>query len=132
MLGQAGPVLLVEMREDLGVAAAAQHVPARLQARAQVIVVVDLAVLGAPDAAALVREGLVAARDVDDREPASAERAALAGDEAGVVRSAIVDQLRHGAKDVLRKGWKIGAVEPEGACNAAHGGQGRRPLALGA
>ena len=79
VLGQRGPVVLVEVRQDLGVAAAAQHVAARLELLAQRRVVVDLAVLRRPDAAALVGEGLVAALDVDDREPPGAERAAVAG-----------------------------------------------------
>ena len=72
-LGQRRPVVLVEVGEDLGVAAAAQHVAARAQLVTQGVVVVDLAVLGAPDAAALVGERLVAALDVDDREPAGAD-----------------------------------------------------------
>ena len=65
-LAQLRAVRLVEMRQDLGVAARAEAVAVGLQLAAQRVVVVDLAVLGAPHAALLVGQRLVAARDVDD------------------------------------------------------------------
>ena len=49
--------MLVEVREDLGIAAAAEDVPLRRELRAESVVVVELAVLDAPDTAVLVREG---------------------------------------------------------------------------
>ena len=89
-----GAVLLVEVRQHLGVAAAAEDVAAPAQLLAQGVVVVDLAVLRRPDAAVLVGEGLVAALHVDDREAARAERAALTGHVAGVVRAAVARSRR--------------------------------------
>ena len=59
--------LLVEVRDDLGVAPAAEAMAAPLEPRADVEVVVQLAVLHRPDAAGLVGERLVTALDVDDR-----------------------------------------------------------------
>ena len=52
----------------------AERVAACGRGRADLVVVVELAVLGGQDRAVLVRERLVAAVDVDDAEPADAER----------------------------------------------------------
>jgi hypothetical protein len=113
-------VVLVEMREHFGVAAAGELVTARPEVLAQRVVVVDLAVLGAPDAAALVRERLVAALDVDDRQPAGAERAAGVDDEPGVVGAAIFDQLRHPPQDGFRQRRGAAPVDTEGSGDPAH------------
>ena len=61
-LGEAEPVLLVEVDERLGVAARAELVPGALELAAELRVVVDLAVLDDDAASVLVRDRLVAVR----------------------------------------------------------------------
>ena len=61
--------LLVGVDDRLGVGARAQRVPGALERVVQLGVVVDLAVLDDGARAVLVRDRLVAAREVDDREP---------------------------------------------------------------
>jgi hypothetical protein len=82
--------LLVEVRDDLGVAAAAEAVPLGLQVLAQLRVVVDLAVDDDGDLAVLVRHRLAARLgQIDDREPAVAERDGAVGVEAEAVGPAV-------------------------------------------
>src|SRR5664280_2000374 len=61
-------VLLVEVRDHLGVAVAREAVTLGRELRPQLAVVVDLAVLRDPDATVLVRQRLVARLQVDDRK----------------------------------------------------------------
>src|SRR5664280_119341 len=77
-------VLLVEVRDHLGVAVAREAVTLGRELRPQLAVVVDLAVLRDPDAAVLVRQRLVARLQIDDRKAprrdtdAAAQECALA------------------------------------------------------
>src|SRR5205085_7356795 len=67
--------LAVGGEDDLGVGRAAEAVALGLELAAELPVVVDLAVVDEPKRAVLAREGLVArVAQVDDREPAEAER----------------------------------------------------------
>ena len=61
--------LLVAVHEHFGVAARAEAVAGALELVHQLAVVVDLAVLHDDDGAVLVRDRLIAAGEVDDREP---------------------------------------------------------------
>ena len=94
-LGEAGPVVLVEMDERLGVAASAQLVPRALQLAAELGVVVDLAVLDDDAGSVLVRDRLVAVLEVDDRETPGCKRDAVAHVLAAAVRAAVDELLRH-------------------------------------
>ena len=69
-LPQARPPFLVAVREHLGVAMRAEPVTGAFELVLELAVVVDLAVLDDDDGAVLVRDRLVAAGQVDDREPA--------------------------------------------------------------
>ena len=90
-LREACAVPLVEVRQDLRVAAARERVPLALELAPQLLVVVQLAVLDGDDRAVLVQDGLVATRDVHDREPSHAE-----GDPGGHEGSAVVGTtVRH-------------------------------------
>ena len=73
LLDEAGPTLLVEVDQDLGVAVGGEGVAAALEVPAQLAVVVDLTVLDHVDAAVLVGDRLVPAREVDDREAANGQ-----------------------------------------------------------
>ena len=101
-LGEAGAVLLVEMDEHLGVGVRAEGVPGALELVAQLGVVVDLAVLDDDDAAVLVRDRLVAAGEVDDREAPRAERDLAVDVLAGAVGAA-VDELRRSSREAPRR-----------------------------
>ena len=96
---QSAPVLLVEVDDRLGVGARAEPVALGLEARAQLGVVVDLAVEGDPDRAVLVGHRLVPGRrQVDDRQPPVAEHHAPVGrlPQAGVVGAAVGHGVAHG------------------------------------
>src|SRR4029077_12108696 len=62
-------VLLIQVREGLGVRPALQSVSGAFEPSPDRRVVVDLSVEGAPDRAVLVAPGLVAVVEVDDAEP---------------------------------------------------------------
>ena len=67
MLHAVRAILLIQMHNDLGVALRREHMPARQQRRAQLTVVIDLAIKRNPDRAILIRQRLMAAgRKIDD------------------------------------------------------------------
>ena len=66
-----------------------------LEAASHVAVVVKLAVLNRYDRPVFVRHGLMATRDVDDREAADAERDPVGDMCAAVARAAMVHQICH-------------------------------------
>ena len=116
-LGEAGAVLLVEVDEHLGVGVRAEGVAGALELVAQLGVVVDLAVLDDDDAAVLVRDRLVAAGEVDDREAPRAERD-LAVDVLAAAVGAAVDELgAHRAKR-LDVGVPVAARDPADPAHA--------------
>ena len=90
------PVVLVQVDQDLGVAARPELVAPRDQLSAQRFVVVDLAV--EHDDCTLpssLRHRLMAARQVDDAEPAHAEADAALDERAPVVGPAVADGVAH-------------------------------------
>ena len=110
-------VLLVQVDEHLGVAAGAEAMTGRLELSPQLPVVVDLPVLDDVDGAVLVRDRLVAALEVDDREPAGRE-ADTALDERPVGVGAAVD--KRGAH--LREPRGVdGAARGRDSADPAHG-----------
>ena len=108
-------VLEVERKDDLGVGASLERVALRLVLRAELGVVVDLAVADEDELAGGVRERLAAAGEVVDREAALADGEAGALAHVEVVRAAVGHEVAHGA-DLVRAAL---AVE---SCDAAHGG----------
>ena len=126
-----GAVLLVEVRQDLRVAAARERVTASLEAGADVLVVVELAVLDRPDVPVLARDRLVTARDVDDAEPSDAERDALREVRPAVVRAAMRHGVRHAVEDVRRHDGPRLAAHLNDSADSAHGSShaSRRPRA---
>ena len=116
-------------QQYLRVAVGFEAHPVPLELSAQLDVVVDLAVEHHPDRLVLVRHRLVAALEVDDRQPAEAERGAgdrvpggpqrvLAAVAALVVGAAVPQQLDH----PLQRSGVDGPrrVVPDGAGDAAH------------
>src|SRR5439155_692242 len=89
--------LLVEMDDGLGITPRPKAMPAGDQVAPQVMVIVDLPIEDDLNGAILVGDRLLPAGDVDDRQPAHAERH-LGGDEvAAVVRAAVDDRVAHRA-----------------------------------
>src|SRR5207244_9837314 len=79
-----------------GVGRAAEPMALRLELAPQLAVVVDLAVVDEPERAVVARERLEArVGEVDDREPAEAERDALRRVTAVAVRPAVVELRGH-------------------------------------
>jgi hypothetical protein len=118
LVHEARPALLVEVHEHLRVAAGREAVAALLEARHQLAVVVDLAVLDDVDGAVLVRDRLVAAGEVDDRQPAHREADGPVEQHAVAVRPAVHEGVVHGGQ-----GGRItaaDAVERRLAADAAH------------
>ena len=73
----------------------AKRWPSRSSSRAQLLVVVDLAVLDDVDRPVLVRDRLVAAREVDDREPPRGEPDAVVEEGAVAVGAAVDERGAH-------------------------------------
>jgi hypothetical protein len=106
------------MGEDLGVAARREAVAGALQLVAQRGVVEDLAVLHRVHAPVLGGDGLVAAGEVDDRQPARRQRD-RAVDQAARVVGPAMDQGR--AHRLQRRRVDGRAVERGQPADAAHG-----------
>jgi hypothetical protein len=69
--------------------------PRLLEYGPQVRVVEDLAVIGDPQTAVLVRHRLLARSQIHDTEPPMAERSPVVLIEAGIVGPAVADNVRH-------------------------------------
>ena len=93
--GELGPVLLVEMQVHLGVAVRAEGMTPALELAAELGVVVDLAVLDDGARAVLVRDRLIAAGEVDDREPPSREADGTVEVLAAAVGTAVDEHAAH-------------------------------------
>jgi hypothetical protein len=114
--------LLVEVRDRLAVAPGSERVPARGELRPQLDVVEDLAVEDQGDGAVLVEERLIAVLEVDDAEPADAQRHArgLCGKLIlpGAVRPPVGEDGAHGAHHGRPGARRAGPVVL--ACDSTH------------
>ena len=112
------PVLLVEVQVDLGVARRSEAMPAPFERRAQLEVVVDLAVLDDLNGAVLVPDGLVAAGEVDDGETARRQSDRAVDERARAVRAAVAQRLVHALERPRVDG---ASVERGESADPAHG-----------
>ncbi len=87
--------LLVRVHDGFGVGPGAVPVAVRLELRAEVGVVVDLAVEDDLHRAVLVAERLRAGGKIDDAEPPVSERGMAVGPGAGAIRSAVREDVAH-------------------------------------
>ena len=92
-------VLLVEMNDRFRIGIGGETVPASLQIRSELPIIVDLAVEYDPDRPVLVRQRLMAAGDVDDAEPAHPEAHGAVHIDAFVVGTPVNDGLTHRPDD---------------------------------
>ena len=116
---EGGPFLLVEVDEHLGVAVRGEAVAGALELRAQLGVVVELAVLDDVNRAVLVRDRLVAGLQVDDREPAGSQ-SDRPFDEGAVAVRASVKELRAHPRELLRVGRP---ARRDDSADPAHGAE---------
>ncbi len=89
--------------------------------------VVDLAVEDRPDRAVLVGERLMAAGQVDDRQPAKPQRGVVVAVVARVVRTAVDDPVHHRLEGF--RGQSTFEIGPDRAADAAHAGSLSHELA---
>ena len=94
-LEEVRPPLLVRVGDHLRIRLRREAVAERLELLAKLDVVVDLAVLHHPEAPALVGDRLVAAVEVDDREPSVRHPEAGVEIEADSVGTAMPELARH-------------------------------------
>ena len=80
--------------------------------------VVDLAVEDRPDGAVLVGERLMAAGQVDDRQPAEPQRGMVVAIVARVVRAAMDEPVHHGRGAIPAQ--RAARIGPDRAADAAH------------
>ncbi len=88
-------LLLVEMDDDLGIAARGELVARLLETGPQLAEVVDLAVADDDEIAVLVADRLMAAGDVDDRQPPHAEEQLIVDEATLVVGSSMQNGAAH-------------------------------------
>src|SRR5213594_3486271 len=110
--------LLVEVDDGLRITPRPKAMPAGDQVAPQVMVIVDLPIEDDLNGAILVGDRLLPAGDVDDRQPAHAERH-LGGDEvAAVVRAAVDNRVAHRAHGAA--GLLVPELPSREAGDAAH------------
>src|SRR6185436_4063144 len=95
-------VLLIEMRQDFGIRRAVENVAAGLELRAQFAIVINLSVEDDRDALVFVIGGLLSGHQVDDRQPAHAERDTVTNDITFGVRTAMKHPVAHRAQQLAR------------------------------
>ncbi len=88
-------------------------------------IVVDLAVEDRPDGAVLVRERLMAAGQVDDRQPAEPQRGTIVAVGPRVVGPAVDEPVRHRAERSVRE--RVVGIGPGRAADAAHSARSTGP-----
>jgi hypothetical protein len=117
-LGEAHAVLLVQMHQHLCVGVrGAEGVAGRLELGAERGVVVDLAVLDHDDAAVLVGDRLVAALEVDDRQPPRGQPRAADEHLPRAVGAAVRERVAHRPQHARIDGAPVAADD---AADPAH------------
>ena len=117
MHGKLRAEVLPQMYDHLGVRGGLEVVPTRAQLGAQFLVVVNLAVEYHGDAVVFVEDRLMAARKVDDGQPAHADGNAGIDEVAGVIRTTMHHCIAH-ALQLLQRHRQCAARGQ--TCYAAH------------
>ena len=127
-LGEARTVLLVEVDEHLRVGVRRpEAVAGGLELGPQRGMVVDLAVLHDDDAAVLVGDRLVAALEVDDRQPPRGQAGAAQQRLPCAVGPAVAQRVAHGAQQRGVDGAPVGADDAADPAHAYGTSRGARP-----
>ena len=111
--------LLEGVDDHLGVAAGSEDVAQAFKLVAQLDVVEDLAVEDDPQRAVLIRERLLAAGEVDDREPRMTEPGTTIAIDPELVRTAVLQRCRHPSELIELGRWQV-VAERDDASDAAH------------
>src|SRR5258705_6469069 len=88
------------MDQRLGIRGRGEPMPPSDQVGSELPVVVDLAIEDDPDAAVLVADGLVAAREVDDAEAAHPHAEGTGQVASSAVRAAVDQDVGHPLQDI--------------------------------
>ena len=105
------------MNDRFGIAVCVEGMTELLQLFAKLAVVVNLAVENYPGSAILIVDWLVAALDVDDREPAHSQAGWTTEIETIIVRAAMLDGIAHSDQQRL---INIRSITINYAYNSAH------------
>ncbi len=105
-------VLLVAVDNRLGVTPRAVAVSGPLEIGAEAGVVEDLPVIDDPKGIGLVRHRLMSGGQIDDAQAAVSEIGVVVVVVPGIVRSPVLDRVRHAAQHRQRIGPRPGADEP--------------------
>jgi len=89
------------VHDGLDIGARSEDVAGRRQPPGQLAIVVDLPIHRDPHRAVFAGHRLATALEIDDAQPAHAERSGTAHDEAHVVRTAVHDAMGHALEEVL-------------------------------
>src|SRR5207302_8902759 len=109
-------ILLVESKDDLRVAPRPEPNALGFELRAERRRVVDLAVVDDGDRLVVVRHGLVAVLDVDDRKARHADVRIRMRDDTTPVRAAMADPLAHAGDPLARlRGRRLERGDPDGS-----------------
>ncbi len=111
--------LFVQVDDHLRIAPGLEEVPLGEQLLPEIQIVVDLAVVGDPHCSVFVAHRLVSGCQIDDAQPAGAERDRSIEIDAVVVRSAMGERLVHRLDEIAIR-QPTGIVE-EDSVNPAHG-----------
>ena len=122
-----GAPLFVGVHDHFGVAAGLELVAAPDEFLAQLHVVEDLAVERDPQRAALVRERLLARRQIDDRQPGVGKTGVAIAVDPELVRTAVAERASHHA-ELFELGWGRGGAAQHHARDAAHVSRAPRTL----
>src|ERR1700691_6778442 len=109
---------LVEMDNHFGVSVRSQAMAAAQKLSAEFGEVINLSVENYPDGAILVKDRLMAARQIDDTEAAHSEAGSIFDKDSFVIRAAMHDGLAHAVN--RRRINPIARCGADDTCNSTH------------
>jgi hypothetical protein len=121
--------LLVRVHDHFRVAVRAEPVAERFELALQLGEVVELPVVRDPERAILVRDRLLAARGIDDRQAAMPERGRAIEEEAVAVGTAMAERSGHSARRALVRRCAVDAKQSRDSAHAGAIMPGRRACA---
>src|SRR4051812_44670786 len=87
--------ILVQVHDDLGIAARAERVAALLELRAKLLVVIDFAVQDDDDRPVFVEKRLISRFEVDNPQPLNSEADTVVDENAARIGAAMFDRRAH-------------------------------------
>src|SRR5439155_12649795 len=116
-LNEVDTPLLVGVREDFSVSMRVEGVSAQHEFGAEILEIVDFAILNCANRPILIRHGLTAALKIDDREPPCVDHGGPVMGRRAVVWAAMAKKSEH---SIHRRRSRV-RVGTDYACDTAHG-----------